>query len=473
MRIRDFLEPHLDGISLVIERHSGALSLEPYLALPDGVAYERSREPTRGRARAKGQRDDHRPDALLLGVLGPDPERFGREDEALALLAGLGTAQRCAIVFGYPTPALPVHLLLDALTASGSQLVQLSSLEHQHLHAAAMAVQVGEALTTPRDPFGQPLVPERVDGPEPAVLRRVANEFVLLDFVARNLRAQVFRLGGSSVEGPDAVRRRDELERWTEQARAQAEQARVDAEAAETDAQLARAETEAARGEAEKLRREVARMSAEVDRIAASTSFRLGNTLVTTARHPASAPRLPLDLVRLWRRRGLSADHARSGPPRDRPRASTDQPLPAPAGSPPSAVSASGEGENRRFIAHVAFATEPRIRPVIAGILTDSAASALAHNAVVDRVGPNDARLIIERTEPDIVLIETAALGPGRPWAHAGDPAAADRTSRMLELIDQAARARQGRRPHQGHAPDGCRRSHSAGVEVRPRPGRS
>ena len=57
---------------------------------------------------------------------------------------------------------------------------------------------------------------------------------------------------------------------------------------------------------------------------------------------------------------------------------------------------------------------------------------------MVDPVGPNDARLVIERTEPDIVLVETAALGPGQPWAHAGDPAAADRTSRMLELIDQA-----------------------------------
>ena len=204
MRISDFLGAHLDGISLVIERHSGALSLEPYLPLPEGIAYERSREPTRGRAGAKGQRDDHRPDVLLLGLLGPDPERFGREDEALALLAGLGTAQRCAIVFGYPTPALPVHLLLDALAASGSQLIQLSSLEHQHLHAAALAVQVGDSPTTPRDPFGRPLAPEHGDGLEPVALRRLANEFVLLDFVARNLRAQVFRLGGSSVEGPDA-----------------------------------------------------------------------------------------------------------------------------------------------------------------------------------------------------------------------------------------------------------------------------
>ena len=53
-------------------------------------------------------------------------------------------------------------------------------------------------------------------------------------------------------------------------------------------------------------------------------------------------------------------------------------------------------------------------------------------------VVPNDARLVIERTEPDIVLVETAALGPGRPWAHAGDPAAADRTARLLDVIDQA-----------------------------------
>ena len=70
----------------------------------------------------------------------------------------------------------------------------------------------------------------------------------------------------------------------------------------------------------------------------------------------------------------------------------------------------------------MAFAAEPRIRPVVAGILTDSTASALAHDAVVNRVGPNDARLVVERTEPDIVLVETAALGPGRPWAHAGIP---------------------------------------------------
>ena len=157
------------------------------------------------------------------------------------------------------------------------------------------------------------------DGPESAALRRLANEFVLLDFVARNLRAQVFRLGGSSVEGPDAVRRRDELERWTEQARAQAEQARVDAEAAKTDAHLARVETEAARGEAEELRREAARL-------ARSSTGRQGQPrsgsadVRRTARHPASAPRLPLDLVRLWRRRGLSADRSKTGASPERPR---------------------------------------------------------------------------------------------------------------------------------------------------------
>ena len=434
MRIIDFLAPYLDGVSLLSERHTGALSLEPYLSLPDGIHYERSREglqPSRDPVREG--RDD-RPDVLLLGLLGPDPERYGREDEAIGLLSGLGVGQLCAIVFGYPAPALPVHRLLDALAASGSQLVQLSSLEHQHVHAAAMVARVGDSLVTPRDPFGQRLGPATVEAMEPPVLRRLANEFVLLDFVARNLRAQVFRLGGSSVEGPDAVRRRDELERWTEQARAQSEQARADADAARTDAQVARADAEAARAEVDGMRRNVERLRDQIDRINASTSFRLGRILVGTARHPAATPHLPLDLVRLWRHRGRAGKRTETPGPRPATaRPGSERPVPpAPTvGHPPSV------DERRRFVAHSAFEMRPRTRPVVAGILTEPTAGALAHDAVVNRVGPNDARLVIERTEPDFLLIETAALGPGQPWAYAGDPAAADRTARMLEAVDQ------------------------------------
>ena len=427
MRIRDFLGPYLDGISGVVECHSGSFSLQPYLSLPDGVSYERAGE----------ERRDDASDVLVLGLLGPDPERYGQEDEALTLLAGLAPGQRGAIAFAYPTPALPVHRLLDALAASGSQLVQVSSLEHQHLSAAAMAVQVGDRLATPRDPFGTPLVPEPGDALEPAALRRLANEFVLLDFVARNLRAQVFRLGGSSFEGPDAVRRRDELERWTEQARAQAEQSRSDAEAAKADAQAARAEAEAAQAEVDALRREATALRAEVDRLAASTSFLLGHRLVEAAKHPASTARLPVDLVRLWRQRGKASVHPRATRPSPTRAPVAPAALSPPVSAPITAIRPASEDEQRRFVAQLAFEAQPRIRPLIAGILSDATTVALQFDATVNRLEPNAARLVVERSEPDILVVESAAFGPGRPWSYAGDAAATDRTARLLEVIDQ------------------------------------
>ena len=75
MRISDFLGRYLDGISRVVERHSGSLSLEAYLALPEGVTHERSRQP------ARTDRDAGS-DVLLLGLLGPDPDQYGREEDA-------------------------------------------------------------------------------------------------------------------------------------------------------------------------------------------------------------------------------------------------------------------------------------------------------------------------------------------------------------------------------------------------------
>jgi hypothetical protein len=441
MRITDFLGPHLDGVSRVVERHSGSLSLEPYLSLPEHITYERSRDPAPRRGRSTTARGTVGGEVLLLTLLGPDEARFGREDDALESLAGLGPGQRAAVVIGYPTPALPVHRLLDALGASGSQLVQLSSLEHQHLHAAAMAVHLGRDVALPRDPFGQPIAATTPDDSQVELMRRLANEFVLLDFVARNLRAQVFRLGGSSVEGPDALRRRDELERWTEQARAQAEQARVDAEAAKADAQLARAETEAVRTEADALRHELVRLHGEIDRVSTSTSFLVGRRIVETARHPTSTPRLPIDLVRLWRRRGRAVDTSKPAGGAKKRQALTVPPAPAPAARPaaplsPIRATVAIDDQQRRFSAHLALEARPRTRPVIAGILTDSTAGALTCDATVNRINPNDARVIVERTEPDILLVETAALGAGRPWAFVGDPSATDRTARLMELID-------------------------------------
>ena len=310
MRIEDFLEPHLDGVSLVIERHSGALSLEPYLSLPDGVAYQRSRtDPRPGPSKGTARRPSTRYPPPRGPRTGSGALRGRGRSARAARRSRDSAAVRDRVRLSDSGPSRP----LAARRADGlwlSEAVQLSSLEHQHLHAAAMAVQVGDGLTIPRDPFGRQLVPERVGGPEAAVLRRLASEFVLLDFVARNLRAQVFRLGGSSVEGPDAVPGGTSSNDGPSSAGAGRAGARRRGRHDRRATGPRRGE--AARAEADELRREAARLNAEVDRISRSTSFLLGRTFVETARRPANAPRLPLDLVRLWRRRGLSADHSRT-----------------------------------------------------------------------------------------------------------------------------------------------------------------
>ncbi len=75
---------------------------------------------------------------------------------------------------------------------------------------------------------------------------------------------------------------------------------------------------------------------------------------------------------------------------------------------------------------------------VVAGVLTDASCAALAPDATTEQLLPHDAAFVLEGSGADLVLIEAAALLPGGAWAHAGDPAAADRGRRLADLIDLA-----------------------------------
>jgi len=77
---------------------------------------------------------------------------------------------------------------------------------------------------------------------------------------------------------------------------------------------------------------------------------------------------------------------------------------------------------------------------VVAGVLTDVSCAALAPDVTVEQLLPHDAAFVLEGSGADLVLIEAAALLPGGSWAHAGDPAAADRGRRLADLIDLAVR---------------------------------
>jgi hypothetical protein len=75
---------------------------------------------------------------------------------------------------------------------------------------------------------------------------------------------------------------------------------------------------------------------------------------------------------------------------------------------------------------------------VIAGVLTSRTCATLAPDAAPAQLLPHDAVFVLEGSGADIVLIEAAALLPGGAWAHAGDPACADRGRRLADLVDLA-----------------------------------
>lgn len=100
-----------------------------------------------------------------------------------------------------------------------------------------------------------------------------------------------------------------------------------------------------------------------------------------------------------------------------------------------------GDGPSRRrFLGHRDVAIGPRRRPSIAGVLRHETIAGLMPDATVNPLLPHDGPLVVERVDPDIVLIETGAMTAGQPWGMAGDPAVADRGRRLVEIV-RATRA--------------------------------
>ena len=94
--------------------------------------------------------------------------------------------------------------------------------------------------------------------------------------------------------------------------------------------------------------------------------------------------------------------------------------------------------ERRRYLAHRQVAIAPRDRPVIAGILRADTLADLAPDAQVNALLPHDAGLVLERTDPDVVLVESGAVTSGHPWSGAGEPSVADAAGRLRRVLDVA-----------------------------------
>ncbi|MEU2423759.1 hypothetical protein ABZ619_22495 [Streptomyces sp. NPDC007851] len=381
MRLTDLLHPHLDDVTSVVDATTGGLRLDPYLHLPPGVTATRHGQPV-----GAGE--------LMLLCYGPDPALHGDEADCLAALERLRPGARGLIVFGHPGTELPYHRLLDALVAHRCQVLHAASLGYTHLHAGAVFACT-EELLPPHDWFGRPLP---ADGFATAL--RIADEYVLADFVSRSQRARLI----------DLERAAEETARALANAREDGLAERLAAALRDKD-QLAAA----LRGARER----TGVLEARVAMLEGSTSLRVGKALVSAARSPRrGAARLPGELYGMWRQR-----KARSGPAR-----------------PASAVPAPEAPADDRFhLAHRALSVAPRDRLVITGVLTDRTAADFATDAVVNRVLPHDGRLLVERTDPDVLLVQLSACAAETgPWSLTGTGLAPDLDRSLAELVGRA-----------------------------------
>ena len=89
-------------------------------------------------------------------------------------------------------------------------------------------------------------------------------------------------------------------------------------------------------------------------------------------------------------------------------------------------------------MSHSTIGFGPRDRPLIGAILTADSSDTLDPDAALVALAPNEGPDLVERVDPDLILIESVALEAGQPWAFSGEPSSADRGRRLVALVERA-----------------------------------
>jgi hypothetical protein len=168
-----------------------------------------------------------------------------------------------------------------------------------------------------------------------------------------------------------------------------------------------------------------------------SSTMKFGRTIANAAKKPwPRGALLPRDLYKLWRDRGAPKSGAQNAANALAQAQLAD--LKGNGGrflsalTPPGALSVA---DPALALAGVAGNTSGL---VITGAISALGCATLAPDAVVHPLLPHDADIVVEATGADLVIVQASALLPGEPWAHATDPAAADRGRRLARMIVMA-----------------------------------
>jgi hypothetical protein len=168
-----------------------------------------------------------------------------------------------------------------------------------------------------------------------------------------------------------------------------------------------------------------------------SSTMRFGRTIANAAKKPwPRGALLPRDLYKLWRDRGAPKSGAQNA-----------------AAALAQAQLADLKGNGGRFLSSLTppgalLLADPALALagvaagtpdlVITGAISALGCATLAPDAIVHPLLPHDADVVVEATGADLVIVQASALLPGEPWAHATDPAAADRGRRLARMIVMA-----------------------------------
>jgi hypothetical protein len=387
VRLNDLLQPHLGGVHSVVEVGGGALTFGGALPLPPEVSRSRVARP--------GSDDTFSGGTLVIALHGRDPDRHGDPGTFAKAAARMQPGAKAALLFGSRLDAVPYHAVLEDIVGNGLRVLEVGPLDHDEVHTAAILIRVD-----PADPASLP-----------AFLRLQA-EHAFESVVARATRARLAEFEA-------------------------AQRAQTGAPANSADVSDA-AVTAKLRRQLTAKERQLQATEERLRALEGSAALVLGRTLVGAARNPKRGARLlPREVKALWRRR---SGRTMPGAPID------EEMLKALRG--PTALDVD-EIDNADpallTLLHTSVEVGARTVPVLAGMFTPATAALLrgpADNprAVVNTLLPHDAEVIVSRVDPDVVVIESAALGSPGPWAYTTQQAFGARDRALLDVL-VAARA--------------------------------
>jgi hypothetical protein len=382
VRIADLLGSHRERVTQAVELDPLRLRLSRYIANLPAIEWP-----------AEQPVPEH---TLVLATVRTGPQ-LG--DDLLALAgklrdAGAGTALLACFEGSFES--IPLPALTDVCDGAGWRIERLATL-------AATRVRTGVLMTVER--------PKSAGGR--AALSR-HNALALADHENRRLRR---RLDELLREGPRAVPVAGAA--TSTRAAALSENDRLRRESEDLARQL---QTLTGQYEDAEHRRRLA--ADELDRVRGSAALLLGNALVQGRRRPQLLVRLPVDLVRLVRRRKVRSPSVR------RPTSSTSG---SAAGSASPAVVVGPDVRSRHpgDLARMRIATIAR-RSLVERLRTAADVLPLVAGGWL---GPARSQL----AAADVLLVDASAGAVSGTWQGLGEPGEIERTTELIRLLETAS----------------------------------